>query len=896
MQIDPQGNQADLKVLLSLQVGRCSEASFEFRAKGGGQLPDSAVLCLKYGGGPHVLLCAATKSDIAVFRLDCMVQELLSSWSWLDCNNNDRLLVCRASLSEEDGTVLGMSWTNQLDGILVSDSRSQVRMWRVSTEDYGKSIEVCWEAEASEPQDILSAGVSVSSPSASACSHGDCVATVWWPEVVDSQLVYGKKARSEKLKHSCHLKHVDWSPGVLTKDIMGHPEEAHASDEEVQSGRRYRDNEEGTNPDDHPAIMTLDEEGGIRIWVEMLVVHQGPEDEKPTLDSYFAMTLHIEPGKNSASRLAFQNMIPGLGRADNKDRVQFCIWARPMDCILGQISQVKSTKAPVLWLVAGSQVGSGSRVHSEKSKLLRLRLYAVRGLSAVVVSSMHGRLSGASTLSTGSKRPQAILWGEHLWEIDNAFEFSDSQSAEGLLSVMAARVSRSDDFPTITCFAAVCKRSEHLSTRVCLHGCGTTLVTSFTDQHTPKSPASVHQRLEMNHVWGGKAFINTIDILKVAVVNNLVLSVDFFGNLSLWHFEKARNGIILMDSMTNRKRGTYSHCVIQMVTVNRECEEVQPISIQNHCIYAIVVVSLDSLLQVVAICEEQYDKGTGSFKLMVLDSIDIPGGNRVYDVLVHSHEQSDTRVVAAFSLVVVYQFTTICVNRCVLEYNEDKAETRISLRYEQMPCCKLQQPSPGKIISICKGRKGDLVAALSKDDLYSLYYIWDISHGSGLVLEDFKVPLPHREDCFPSNLHLMDYDSKRDILALAGTGSIHILDLNHSRKVKGNVVIRNYEEQVIRLQENSISSMRWLLAEVVPVLAVGFDDGSMHMYSYRHTSSTWDLVSALKTQVPVPIQISCGDMLILAFGNSVGVVGRKLSVVHESASLGRYVVKVLLKQ
>jgi hypothetical protein len=285
---------------------------------------------------------------------------------------------------------------------------------------------------------------------------------------------------------------------------------------------------------------------------------------------------------------------------------------------------------------------------------------------------------------------------------------------------------------------------------------------------------------------------------------------------------------------------------------------------------------------------------------MVLGSIDLLGEARVHEILVHSREESNDRLLASFGVVSVHGSSTLCVNMCAVEYIEDKADNQILFCYEDMPCCKLQETSPSEIISVCKGRKGDLLAVIREFDVYSLYYIRDISHESKLVLEDFKVILSPKEDCIPENLHLMDYDSKRDLLALAGKRSIEILDLDHGRKMKdasNSVGIRHSGDQGIKLPEQDVSSMRWLPAEVVPVLAVGFENGSVHIYSYRHSiSCTWDLVGALKTQVPVPIQMSCSDILILSFGNNFGVLSRKVLIGHESVSLGRYAVKMLLKQ
>lgn len=71
------------------------------------------------------------------------------------------------------------------------------------------------------------------------------------------------------------MKDVEWSSGVLRKE----------------------DGAAGQLPDasrlleDHPAIMTVDADGCVRIWVEMMVMMS-----VGSCDCYFAMNLVIPPG------------------------------------------------------------------------------------------------------------------------------------------------------------------------------------------------------------------------------------------------------------------------------------------------------------------------------------------------------------------------------------------------------------------------------------------------------------------------------------------------------------------------------------------------------------------------------------------------------------------------
>ena len=113
------------------------------------------------------------------------------------------------------------------------------------------------------------------------------------------------------------------------------------------------------------------------------------------------------------------------------------VWARSSASVLGhdhyQLQRrLAPTSAPVLWLLcittldpgstpgesapgasSSTRGGGGTPLRPRPPSQQLVQLHAVRGLSAVVVSSFGG---GMSSSGGGKARPQALLFGEHLWE------------------------------------------------------------------------------------------------------------------------------------------------------------------------------------------------------------------------------------------------------------------------------------------------------------------------------------------------------------------------------------------------------------------------------------------------------------------------------------------------
>ena len=169
----------------------------------------------------------------------------------------------------------------------------------------------------------------------------------------------------------------------------------------------------------------------------------------PQLDSYFVLALKIDPP--ALTRAPAQPS----GRAPPHPRFA-AVWARSAASLLGHDHyQLQRRQAPsssqVLWLLtlvcdaeegcAGAAAAGESPFCSPQPPLAGargaqlLRLHAVRGLSAVVVSSFGG---GMSSSSGGGTRPQVLLFGEHRWEPPAAAAAGPGSGADGSQLLVAA--------------------------------------------------------------------------------------------------------------------------------------------------------------------------------------------------------------------------------------------------------------------------------------------------------------------------------------------------------------------------------------------------------------------------------------------------------------------------
>lgn len=660
---------------------------------------EEAVTHLAFGGGPHVLLAAATRTKLAIFSLEPLMDHVFQAdtvagvayehesrpWELSPAVHNEHYLVGSIDCingfnSNSSGPVqiLSISWTHQLDGVLVSDTARDLSMWQLKpigggVNSFGNnvkdlavitpssatcaSLRCAWKTTAPEPQDLLSAGVSIDAPSASAASFGEKNANVWWPENSSSNAGSSVSVRREKLKHTCNIVSLEWCPGVLRKDVFA----ADISGAGAVAGANINSSTTSPNKmntsttsnstippiEDHPALMTLGADTAVRLWVEMLVVHHAPivvqshntEDKEqqqqapaPTLDSYFAMALVVDapdagstlcsstPEKSGSRGCSGVISTPGDEKSGGAGALSSCSssngsmiarWVRGSGSMMGR-QQRGTTSSEVLWLVLATKQIVKERerdyknnvriteagVESVKSSTNSInfntshwlvKLYAVRGLSAVVVANVPGSVAGVSSLSGGAgggKKPQAVLWGQHLWSGAVTQQDFNMSSTQNTLSSFSAWMSAEDDFPMVTCFDITACTARPLPLqppqtlqKQCQPACrvvditaaGVTYATVLAEN--PALPSSLHQRLDALTRWkactaacsgtitsmsvcpstsnryngtmhdsssGGalnKANCSGDDSLRGRETAGLVATVDETGRIALWHVQ-----------------------------------------------------------------------------------------------------------------------------------------------------------------------------------------------------------------------------------------------------------------------------------------------------------------------------------------------------------------------
>lgn len=546
----------------------------------------TAITHLTYGGGPHVLLAAASATRLTLLSLEPLLAHTFEAesgasasggtsaahgWDLPAAVHAEIYVIGSMELGESDGGVIALSWTQQLDGVLVSRTGGALQMWellpvvlpeaaKAEDRDAGfppaapAALRLSWATEAPEPQDLLSAGVNTDAPSASACTAGEKCANIWWPggenpPAPERSVAGVSSARRERLKHTCNVVGLEWCPGVLRKDILaaglgtgGPNSPGAAGGTAVGPGSETASTSGG--PEDHPALMTLGSDDTVRIWVEMLVVTQpqaalaapgSPERGKrapspppqPVLDSYFAMTLVIEPPEG----------LQDAGKGGSGGRQTVARWVQSTGSILGRAAR-GATSASVLWLITGFTFEVGAAGAAGDSGGYLIRLHAVRGLSAVVVASFPGSMTGPSTVNAGAKRPQAVLWGQHAWRGSsiNQYQAEGLSSHSRFLSSFSAWMSAEDDFPRVTCFDALCCVPDESAqlTRGALHAAAITYATVLAE--SPTSPTALHQQLEAVQGWSGAAAMmgGTVCAMHCAPSSRMVASMERTGELMLW--------------------------------------------------------------------------------------------------------------------------------------------------------------------------------------------------------------------------------------------------------------------------------------------------------------------------------------------------------------------------
>ena len=245
-------------------------------------------------------------------------------------------------------------------------------------------------------------------------------------------------------------------------------------------------------------------------------------------------------------------------------------------------------------------VKASSSQPTEKSKSppskWTIRLYAVRGLTAVVVANLPGSIAGVSSLTSGAggKRPQAVLWGTHEWsgarhELLNctAAELGSTNHSTSTLGIesstpvslfaptsFSAWMRDEDDFPKIICFDIAVRgpllRAPAMPA-VPAEG-GTSPATSSTsspkywgDVHSitaevsaagityatvlaesPTSPSALQQRLDALATWKSHTSSHAWNIAAMAISPNgsTIATLDGAGGAAIWD---AKGGVVQLE-------------------------------------------------------------------------------------------------------------------------------------------------------------------------------------------------------------------------------------------------------------------------------------------------------------------------------------------------------------
>jgi hypothetical protein len=400
--------------------------------------------------------------------------------------------------SSSNLSIVALDWTQQLDGLLVSTTDRRLTMWALHAIIHNNnhhhqssaihdtdpqhpegSFTLHWQTEElvidDNPQlqqDIISAGVTVDAPSASTStttgggtaftnSNMPTVSTtnnnsdrnnvnVWWPQAQT------KTAKREKLKHSCGVVNIEWSPGVLRKDVLAKQDEeeeeksidvavVHANNKDENHNDEDGDDIDGgrdemggggpdvLNNDDHPALLTTGEDGALRIWVETVIVQYDPAASlyggnnkntntnksttikagsssspsprdstqiTPKMDSYFCMTMVIDPPPPPPS-------IKIESSSSSSNPIAIAVkakWGRWVKALLGRPEIPGGDAFWILSMVQYDDGGGGG------GGGVQVRLHVVRGLSAIIVNSFGGNMSTAGAGSV-TRQAKAVEWG-----------------------------------------------------------------------------------------------------------------------------------------------------------------------------------------------------------------------------------------------------------------------------------------------------------------------------------------------------------------------------------------------------------------------------------------------------------------------------------------------------
>jgi hypothetical protein len=349
------------------------------------------------------------------------------------------------------GDLLTADWTHDGQGLLFSDQNSMVSMLTVpgpagleqQTSSTGDAIPVftpledlqqlhlqeLWKAHAEGRHDIVAAGPSPMSPSASASSENAQRLLIWWP------MVNAKTGRvnigAEVIRHPVRVQHMEWGPAlepagppVVPPAAVGSPTKESGLKAFARSLSPTKHRSPATSapsspaapaaaasdpgsaqdpaaagssptPAQHPALMTLGADWVIRIFVEVVMSNMSASNPtQPSQSmSQFCLSLVIEPPS-----LAINHAIrPGMAAS----------WARH----LNGTPRENGVHSNVLWLMANVSMyvqPAEEALDAEPGFKDILYLWAVDGLHSVVLSGI-----ATNALMYGSQAtPRAILWGQ----------------------------------------------------------------------------------------------------------------------------------------------------------------------------------------------------------------------------------------------------------------------------------------------------------------------------------------------------------------------------------------------------------------------------------------------------------------------------------------------------
>ncbi len=838
--------------------------------RGSDALPVSPVRHMVYGGGPKALLMAASDTMVAVFSLESLMYEMVdhleSAVGFLGngLERDERYRVCECEVVFGAEEVVAVGWTGRWDGVLVSTVRdgaeqplgsravAHLRMWAVGDHD----MEMIWSTETSGVQRIVQGGVSAFSPCVTA-SGREGFASVWWYDSGDGQ--DGCRVRREELKHPAVVKDVEWSSGVLRKE----------------------DGAAGQLPDasrlleDHPAIMTVDADGCVRIWVEMMVMMS-----VGSCDCYFAMNLVIPPG--------------GAGGAGESSETK-AMWVKPVDHAFQRHSHHVNTHQRILWLIV--------------SRGKMLSLYALRRLAPVVVSSAltspgsmahsvpsspngdapnHQSQSRFHSTSAQPKKPQLLLWGEYAWE----------GLVGGVNTKLSARMLHGDDFPIVDCIETGMDDGGNF-----LLSSGVSLVTTLQEDVSRglQLGTGVQQGIHLKRGWSGFGRLRGYDIVSTLVMKRFVALLDASGCLDVWRLCSIGAPLAVRDASKQgrdfmayygslplgdrlEERSDLSDLSMMEVTSTPAgydsivlvigCQRVMQVSVATNPERMDISIIGDWYLRDAGLVHVMKDpKGGTSFSVTCFrtdggrilcesyDDFTVRGGDFDGD-----QEQNRGR-----------SRDLVPSSSAVLPVSLGDAETIVHLRNAEQRRAIMIGTSASRVFLVHMGQIRGLCSTNALDDGREAV---SLAEGSNTVahkttLWPIRVPVDDVETFSIDKFQSLEYDPIHELLA-----AVHASD---GRVVTVYKMVAGEKWCAIPCGEirchSTVATAKWMVDEVLPCIAIADKAGSVVIFAFDNTKiDSWAAIAAFQGgRGMAATQLSyANSCLVCTSGRSAGIVGMKV--------------------